>query len=181
MKFLVISQRAIGDNNYSLKNLPGHGRIDILFRCILASTRSLNGSHQIFTYLKAGEKQGWLEYHESTDKEDEISLAHKISESWDDYFTPGSLDELLPLIYPSSIFYLTESGQKIGNERMDDEDLVILGAQRDLAEGDLSSIQNYVSSNQISYTDISLGDEAMLASQTITFLRQIQMNSNSPQ
>ena len=58
---------------------------------------------------------------------------------------------------------------------------MILGAQRDLTEDDHSSIENFVKNQQLPYTDISLGDEAMLASQAIIFLRQLQMISNSPQ
>ena len=171
----------IADNTYSLKNLPGHGRIDILFRCILASTRPLNGYHPIYVYMKGGEKQGWIEYQEITDREDEISLAHKISENWDDYFTLGSIDKLLLDISPSAIYHLAESGEMISNKKMSDDDLVILGAQRDLTEDDLNNLNNYSISKHVSLTEISLGDEAMLASQTIIFLRQLQMISNSSQ
>ena len=131
--------------------------------------------------MKAGDIQGWLEYHESTAKEDEISLAHRISENWDDYFTTGSLDQLLQLISPSSILYLTESGKRISDLRIENDALVILGAQRDLTEDDHSSIENFVKNQQLPHTDISLGDEAMLASQAIIFLRQIQLISNSSQ
>ena len=62
MNFLIISQKCQFNSNYTLNNLTGHGRFDIICRSILASTRELQSDKgsSIFCYLKGGEEKGWL-------------------------------------------------------------------------------------------------------------------------
>ena len=176
MKFLVISQRAKSNPDFSLKDLTGHGRFDILPRCILAATRGLvtRPADEIFLFLKQ-EDQGWINWagQFSTEEEDEISIAAIIKENWTNLFTQGSLEDLINNISPDSIFLLSEEGEKVEPNKIVENSLLILGAQKDLTLEDLEVIKQYLST----YSSISLGEEIMLASHAITYLRQLLLIS----
>ncbi|MCY3410998.1 MAG: hypothetical protein INQ03_05100 [Candidatus Heimdallarchaeota archaeon] len=170
MKFLVISQRAIGSPEFSLKDLPGHGRFDIIPRCILAASRPLATQigYPIAVFLKGGE-YGWIEWNNfDTLNEDEVSLAAIIQQTWDKIFHQGSLSELLDSIEFKRIILLNEQGDNLSEIMPDEDDLLILGAQQDLKDEDISLLEShpYV-------VRLSLGDESMLASQAIVYLRQL--------
>jgi tRNA pseudouridine-54 N-methylase len=168
MIFLVISQRAKANPQYNLKDLPGHGRIDVIFRCILAATRELTNDpgHPIYIYLKGSEPQGYLhiDFNFVSSDDDEISIAAKIQDNWDQLFTLSSLEALLSEIDFDALYLLSEDGELLTDIKIRDQDLILLGAQNDLVEADLEIF------NQL--TRISLTQKSLLASQAITFLRQ---------
>ncbi|OLS24777.1 MAG: tRNA (pseudouridine(54)-N(1))-methyltransferase [Candidatus Heimdallarchaeota archaeon LC_2] len=173
MQFLVISQRAIPIPNYSLKDLTGHGRIDIIMRCVLASCRPIskikNEKNTIYCYLKGSmnpKDWGWIKWDEEIIDEDEISIAGIIKEKWDDVFTIGSLNQLIESINTDNLIYLHEEGQDFKNmkNKISHNSLIILGAQSDLIKSDLLEISQSVK--------VKLSIESMLASQVITFIRQ---------
>ncbi|MHA2502068.1 MAG: hypothetical protein ACXAE3_04305 [Candidatus Kariarchaeaceae archaeon] len=166
MIFLVISQRAKAHSAYSLKDLEGHGRIDIIFRTILAATRQLasDQGHTIYCHLKGSEPQGWmkLHYNDVDESHDEVSLAAHIKNNWGEYFTEGTLAQLVADL-PRPFALLSEGGasfQKL-------EGTVILGAQQDLTPDDLRAI----SPDSI----ISLGERSLLASHAIIYTRQMSL------
>lgn len=175
MIFIVISQRAKGNKNFSLKDLPGHGRIDVIFRVILAALRpitanTINTAH-IFTYMKGAEPHGWL--HLTADEfdflaEDEISLAAKLQKKWHHYWTEGSqaamYTALQRLVTEPKWIELHAEGESLKQwQCADPEKLVILlGAQRDMTDEDTAGIMTY---------KLSLGETMYLASQAITIIR----------
>ena len=69
MRFLVISQRAKPDPNYSLKDLTGHGRFDVIPRVILAASRNIveKTADDIFIYLKGSTDTGWIKWSNGMD------------------------------------------------------------------------------------------------------------------
>ncbi len=173
MQFLIISQKAIPTPDFNLKDLPGHGRIDIIARCILAATRPILNQNctVIHCFLKGGAKTGWLTWYSSdqTKKEDEISIASRIQDQWDERFTKGSLEELLEDIEYSEIVLLDENGSMI-SEIKDELStcLFVLGAQQDISEEDKMCLE-------IKY-HLSLGTDPMLASHAIIYLRQLYLS-----
>ncbi|MFV2016465.1 MAG: hypothetical protein ACC656_13625, partial [Candidatus Heimdallarchaeota archaeon] len=87
MKFLVVSQRAIPNPNFRLNDLTGHGRIDVVMRCILAACRPLpkDNSSSIYCYLKGSDnhnEHGWLTWEKRIDNHDEVSLAAVVHDNW---------------------------------------------------------------------------------------------------
>ncbi len=178
MRFLVISQRAFPNSNFSLKDLTGHGRIDIIMRCILAACRPISKfdteTNTIYCYLKGSDNPqewGWLKWDNKIVNEDEISIAAIIKDRWSDLFTLGSLKELVLSLKSEHIFYLHENGldlMEVVND-ISNNSLIILGAQSDLAESDLFEISQLI--------QVKLSNESMLASQVITIYRQKMMLS----
>lgn len=173
MQFLVISQRAIPNPNYSLKDLTGHGRIDVIMRCILASCRLIskveNERNKIYCYLKGSvskKTRGWITWDQEIFNEDEISIAAIIKNKWFEIFTPGPLEALLRGIAISNIIYLHEDGEPFYNitNHISKDSLVVLGAQSDLNDEDHTRIPIDLK--------VKISDESMLASQAITFFRQ---------
>jgi len=167
MSFLIVSQRAKANSGYSLKNLEGHGRIDIIFRSILAATRPLNKDQgrEIYCFLKGSRPHGWLKVLPSyiSEGDDEISLAAKVQRDWQDLFTIGTLKDLLNLV-ERPFQMLHESGGTFDAG----EGTILLGAQADLSEEDL----------EIFRVDkiISLGPRSLLASHAIIYTRQLKEN-----
>lgn len=178
MIFLVISQRAKSNPNYSLKDLTGHGRFDILPRCILAASRKLatRQSDDIYLFLKEG-NQGWIRWDNQikTEDEDEISIAARIQENWQEMFSEGTLMDLINKISPQSIFLLDELGVTMQPDKIEDNSLIVLGAQKDLTPDDLEVLQQF----STNYSSLSLGDESMLASHAIIYIRQLLMLGKS--
>jgi len=164
--YLLISQRAKANNRYNLKNLTGHGRFDVVVRCILAATRQLTSDpgEVIYAYLKGSEPWGWLEIQPQFVKEDddEISLAAKIQERWDDIFTEGILSELVNLL-EEPFLLLSENGEVIESF----SGTIVLGAQNDLVDADLDLIPIT--------QKISLGKRSLLASHAIIYSRQLNI------
>ena len=179
MKFLVISQRAKGNPNFPLNDTAGHGRFDVVIRCILAAVReltpdSLLNSSEIFTFLKGGEVQGWLHFNSGQDLGDEASAAVIIKNNWQQYWHDGSLSDLLTHFPDDSIWIeLAEDGSSLdtffGFCDKDDLDkmVVILGAQQDLTEEDKHALSKKITS----IFRVSLGDVSLLASQAISMFR----------
>ncbi|MHA2027839.1 MAG: hypothetical protein ACW99A_10285 [Candidatus Kariarchaeaceae archaeon] len=171
MKFLVISQRAKPNEYFKLNDLTGHGRFDVLVRCILAACRPLleNITNSIYCYMKGSdnyEDWGWIHWDEVISNDDEVSLAAKLKGNWDNIFQKGTLADLLSLINCSKLIYLHEEGQDIDQtDTVNDRTLIILGAQSDLSIKDLSIISNY--------SAIKISEYPMLASQAIVYFRQI--------
>jgi tRNA pseudouridine-54 N-methylase len=169
--FLVISQKAIPKKDFRLRDLPGHGRIDIIFRCILAARRSLPSSEaaEIYCFLKGGESTGWISWKSDTDldKDDEVSLAGKIRRNWNKYFFVGTLDELLTQLDYKRIILLAEDGIDIAQKNICDfqDDIIVIGAQNEPSAYDIGILNPHFR--------ISLGQEIMLASHAITLYRQL--------
>lgn len=163
MKFLLISQRAKANPNYNLKDLPGHGRYDVVIRCILSAGRQLlsDQGEKIFCYLKGSEPHGWLtidsDYVRADD--DEISLAARIKEDWGRLFTIGILDDLVDQL-DRPLILLAEDGDSLQSTN----GTIVLGAQRDLTDEDQSKLK-------IDQT-MTLGSRSLLASQAIVYYRQ---------
>ena len=172
MKFLVVSQRAIPNPNFRLNDLTGHGRIDVVMRCILAACRLLpkDNSSSIYCYLKGSDnhiEHGWLTWEKRIDNHDEVSLAAVIHDNWSELFTQGKLINLIRLTNCQKIIYLHEEGEVYDSlHGLDDETLIVLGAQSDLTSEDLKCLD--ISSN------IKLSDKPMLASQVIALFRQLR-------
>lgn len=170
MKFLVISQRAFPNPNFRLNDLTGHGRIDVIVRCILAACRPMFGNkpNVIYCYLKGSDDQkqwGWITWEGSIENHDETSFAGVIKEKWGDIFQIGTLGDLLQEINCSDYIYLHEDGIVIDElNKFDDENLIILGAQKDLTHDDLKTLP--------SYYQLNLSDHSILASQAIVLYRQ---------
>lgn len=173
MKFLIISQRTIPNPNFSLKNLTGHGRFDIICRAILAASRSLfdHSMEEIICFLKGAEpqQQGWLIWQKNTDDMNEITLAHELKINWDRYFTLGSLKDLGHLLKEFEFWQLSESGlnyhQILTTKSNLDDKIIVLGAQQDLTEEDLTIINPQ--------KILKLGEQALLASHAVTLFRQL--------
>lgn len=171
MNFLVVSQRAKANPNYSLKDLTGHGRFDILPRCILAAKRKLMHSMGDAIYIYLAQGPGWLTIPDSINfqEEDEISLAAIIQKEWDTFYSSGTFDELVKELLPEKVYLLTEAGIPFSGREELDNAVIVLGAQQDLTNDELHILENY------NLNEISLGEESMLASQAITFIRQLYM------
>ena len=179
VKFLLISQRAKGNPGFSLKDTPGHGRIDVVVRCILAATRKVTqnspiNDSEIYAYLKGSEPTGWLHVSSGVDLGDESSAAAYIKDNWDNYWTEGGLGNLLQRFSEESIFIeLTEDGSSISTflEFVDPADIprmvLILGAQRDLTDEDKRDLQSHIPVVH----RVSLSSKSLLASQAITLFR----------
>ena len=170
MKFLVISQLAIGTKTFQLNNLTANGRLDVIMRCILASQRRLSGgdpqTNTIYCFLKGGETEGWIEWNSIIDSDDEISIASKIKVSWDEVFHIGNICNLMDKIDHKSTILLSETGNSYEQlVPIDTNPLFVLGAQNDLTSEDLEII----SPDHL----LSLSDQPMLASHAIIKLRQI--------
>ena len=168
MNFLVISQRAYPTNKYNLKDLTGHGRIDVLFRCILAATRELFGDDKcrIHCFLKGKDPYGWLNITPEDVSEEwgEIELASFLQKKWSKYFHQGTLEDLVNELNAPFVL-LAENGETLSEINQDIERMIIvLGAQNDLTDDDLLTINPAMS--------LSLGQNSMLASQAITYFRQ---------
>lgn len=172
MKFLLISQRAFPNPNFRLNDLTGHGRIDVVIRCILAACRPMpdNEINSIYCYLKGSgdqEEHGWLTWDKRIDNHDEVSLAAYIQNNWDQLFTKGDLKELIQQINFQKISYLHEEGDLFQNFiELDSDDLLVLGAQSDLTSEDIDCL--------VIDSKIKLADESMLASQVIVLFRQLK-------
>ena len=113
MIFLLISQRGKANNSYSLKDLEGHGRIDVVFRCILAAGQQLvdDEGHLIYCFLKGTTPHGWLKIppHYIDEQDDEVSLAAKVKEDWTQLFFQGELTSMVKQLQrPFTL--LTEQG-----------------------------------------------------------------------
>ena len=164
MAFLLVSQRALASPQYNLKDLTGHGRIDVVMRCILAATRTLASDQgsKIYCLLKGSQPHGWLTIDPEmiNEDDDEISLAAKLQTVWQECFTVGELEDLLALL-PAPFILLSEDGDRVTKF----DGTIILGAQNDLTEEDLAKIP--VSSI------ISLGSRSLLASHAIIYTRQL--------
>lgn len=177
MSFLIISQRAEPFVNVNMKSLTELGRFDILLRSILAATRFIHSNDEtadtIYCYIK-GNGLGWFRWDKISQNEDEVTLAYDIEKNWEEIFNPSSLLELLETISPTSICYLQEDGIDINSADLIQVkgSLVILGAQNDLVDNDRDQLDEFISNNSIKSYSVSLGSESMLASQSITFLRQ---------
>lgn len=176
-KFLVISQRAKASPEYNLKDLPGHGRFDIIARVILAATRPIMEEKEssIYCFLKGGNNQGWITWQGSREMmyEDEVSIAAKIQQNWENCFINGSLDELFNELGSQKTLILAEGGiniKKINLQKYKNY-LIVLGAQNDLIDEDLQLVQPIIS--------LSLGKQAMLASHAIILYRQYVAISNN--
>jgi len=179
MKFLLISQRAKGTPSYSLKDTPGHGRFDVVVRCILAATRkvtshsSVNES-EIFAFLKGLEPYGWLYLRGPLDLGDESSAASILKEYWSEYWTEGSLSEVVGKFQSDSIFVeLSEDGSPISSflDFCDPADIpkmvLLLGSQCDITEEDRQILRAAIPVVH----RVSLGSRSLLASQAITLFR----------
>ena len=164
MTFLLISQRAIPNSNYNLKDLTSHGRIDVVFRCILAATRQIatDPGHDIYCFLKGSTPHGWLTIHSDFvhEEDDEISLAARIQDHWSEVFTTGTLDQLIPQLDHPFVF-LTETG----TQTREFKGTIVLGAQNDLITEDLSGLPIGL--------EVSLGNRSLLASHAIIYSRQL--------
>lgn len=171
MIIVVISQRAIPSPDFRLRDLPGHGRIDIVMRCILAARRPLPASEpaQIYCFLKGGDSKGWINWGDESDLvgEDEVSIAAKIRGNWNKYFTTGTLDELLAQFGSREVILLTEDGNDRKQLNILDyqNGIIVVGAQNEPSEDDIDILTPHFT--------LSLGKEAMLASQAITLFRQL--------
>ncbi len=174
MQFLLISQRAIPNPKFSLKDLPGHGRFDIIPRCILSANRELLGTRDdIYCFLKGKNPNGWI-YIKSSDDDDEISLASKIKNEWNNIFHIGNLSDLLEEIgIINKIILLSETGDDF--QANTPNDLVVLGAQKDITEEDIQIINKFSEKYSIPVVKINLGNESLLASQSITVFRQLSI------
>ncbi|MHA2251139.1 MAG: hypothetical protein ACXAD7_12310 [Candidatus Kariarchaeaceae archaeon] len=174
MIFIVISQKAIPNANFKVNDLPAHGRFDIVVRCILSASRQILGQKgtPIYCFLKGAENHGWISWpiSECIGLQDEISIACRIKENWDNLFTTGSLLDLIKSIEFEDMILLDENGQNFEDISADlNNCLVVLGAQKDLNQGDLYTLEpNY---------HLKLGKDAMLASHAITFFRQVVLTS----
>lgn len=168
MIFLVISQRAKANPKYNLKDLPGHGRIDVVFRCILAATRELatDIGHSVYVFLKGSEPHGSLRINPDfvSDDDDEISIAAKIQNNWAQLFSESSLEDLIHSLDCGTTYLLSERGRPLSDMVVDSSDLIVLGAQNDLVDTDLAVFDNP--------TEVSLTHKSLLASQAIIYLRQ---------
>ena len=173
MQFLVVSQRANPNPNYSLKDLTGHGRIDVVMRCILAACRSVSKvNHEknvIYCYLKGSinpQDWGWIKWEQEILDEDEISIASIIKERWNEIFTNRSFSELIETIDFDQIIHLQEEGDNLLtiSNTISEKNLIILGAQADLDDSDLSKISQALK--------IKLSNASMLASHAIILYRQ---------
>lgn len=177
MHFLVVSQRAKGNPNFRLNDLPGHGRFDVICRVILSGITKLqdNGETKVTCFLKGSEPFGWLTVSSSnfTENHDEISLAAELQRNWTEYWHEGSLADLFSQTCESSeltMFELSEHGTSIdglnsGGSINSAKMIVLLGAQRDLTDEDNVIVKKYP------FQQISLGDEPLLASQAISIFR----------
>jgi tRNA pseudouridine-54 N-methylase len=171
MKFLLISQRAFPNPNFRLNDLTGHGRIDVVMRCILAACRPMpdNEINSIYCYLKGSEDQeehGWLTWDKTIDNHDEVSLAAHIQDKWKELFNHGNLTELIQQINCRKIIHLHEDGELIvSSNELDPEVLLVLGAQSDLMSEDIDLLN--IDSK------IRLASDSMLASQVIVLVRQL--------
>lgn len=171
MIFLVISQRAIPNPNYSLKDLEGHGRFDIICRCILSATRrsAITSSDSIVCFLKGGDgPAGWITWNNNSDGLNEISIAHQLAEKWDQIFTRGKLQDLLAMYPEAERVLLDERGisfEEISFKLDNSSVMIILGAQQDLTSDDLEICAPM--------EKIKLGNESLLASHAITLIREL--------
>lgn len=171
MIIIVVSQKAIPTKDFRLRDLPGHGRIDIMMRCILAARRPLPSAEpaRIFCFLKGGDPTGWISWENESDlvDEDEVSIAGKIRGNWDKYFTAGTLNELLALFGSRKVITLTTNGidvSKIDISQYQDS-IVVFGAQIAPSKEDKDILNPHL--------QISLGRQALLASHAITLYRQL--------
>ena len=166
MNFLIISQKCQFNSNYTLNNLTGHGRFDIICRSILASTRELQSDKgsSIFCYLKGGEEKGWLKIDPSFVEEidDEISIAAKIKNNWSKIATKGNLINLFGQL-PKPITLLSEYGAPPTSFT----GTIVLGAQNDLSRNDKITLEIE--------NEISLGSKSLLASHAIIYVRQLNL------
>lgn len=173
MQFLVVSQRAISTPHFSLKDLTGHGRIDIIMRCILAACRKISNFNEekniIYCYLKGStniKTRGWITWNQEISNEDEISIAAKIKNNWAELFTLGPLRSILWKLNHPQLIYLHEEGESYENiaNQISENCLIIIGAQADLINDDLKQLPIDMK--------LKLSNESMLASQVITLYRQ---------
>ena len=170
MKILVVSQRAIGTNTFQLNNLTANGRLDVIMRCILAAQRRLSvvetHTNTIYCFLKGGDREGWIEWNSIVDTDDEISIASKIKECWNEVFYIGNIGKLMDKIDHKTTILLSETGNNYEQlVPMGANPLFVLGAQNDLTSEDLEIISPD--------HQLSLSDQPMLASHAIIKLRQI--------
>ncbi len=172
ISFLVISQKAIGTPDYSLKDLPGHGRFDIVVRSLLQAS-TLDHTHNYSDFhclMKGGPTIGWLSWRSKVpDEEDEVSISAILQREWNNYFTQGSLSHFLRMYeqdHPNySQILLSEDGLTLEEIDLpkDGDLLIILGAQHDLVKDDIAEFSNL----QL----LSLGSQSMLASHAIAYFR----------
>ncbi|MDH5646188.1 MAG: hypothetical protein OEZ01_09285, partial [Candidatus Heimdallarchaeota archaeon] len=141
---------------------------DVIFRCILSALRPIGTGidNKVYAYLKNGEHPGYLSMQSSDidPNEDEISLAYKIKNNWDTYFTKKSLQELIAEWPNADIWHLHEDGISLSDATIEHlNSIFVLGAQSDLTEEDLQKIQPM--------GNVKIGETSMLASQVIAYVR----------
>ncbi len=178
---LLIHQKAIPNNSYKLNNLPGHGRIDIIFRCMLNALRTISKNDFVevdfYSFLKGGEPKGYLHLTRDSfnfDQEFEVSLARKVKENWETLWHEESLINLagnLKKNNPNMIWMdLQETGFKLTQENiaelLKDNDLgIVLGSKNDITPEDRLNLE------ELGCVPISIHEESLLASQVIGLIR----------
>ncbi len=158
---------AIPNNQYSLKNLEGHKRIDIIMRNALVALRSGPASvqrfHAIFT------KGGIFSLHKDRygyDALDEIALAAILKKNWDEHYSQTEFKDFLKEYKGRTAIILQKDAPHISEIPLQGDFITFLGAKLDIPEDFVNAI-----TATLPTTHVSLGEKEFLASQAIGLMR----------
>ncbi|MCE7745160.1 MAG: hypothetical protein GPJ52_08520 [Candidatus Heimdallarchaeota archaeon] len=193
MTFLLVLEEEIPQMTFSLKNLPGSSKIDVVARNILATFPSYNNFDVNYIVLFTKNNPVTLTVRNLTEREksyDEIEVASLIKESLQiflkqqdessncvdpslQFFSWQHLKDIKSLFSQiknafESVFYLHENGQPFNVIKQDIQIVnsccFIFGGRHDIS----AEIEKIVDS--ITTAQISLGKRSYLASTCITFV-----------
>ncbi len=164
---VAVVTHAIPNNRYSLKNLEGHKRIDIIMRNALAALR--NGSATIERFHAVFTQGGILTLHRNDydyDMLDEIALAAVLQKNWNRHFTETTFNEFLEGFTQRTALILQKDASPFSTISLQGDAIAFLGAKLDIPEDYLTAIKTTLPT---AYA--SLGDRELLASQVIGVMR----------
>jgi len=200
--FLLVLEEKVPDVNFSLKNLPGSSKIDVVARNILATFPCISDFNVEYIAFFSKNNPASLTVTNLVSRQkpyDEIEIASLIKESlkknecpnssnksalehfkWQSYKDANIFFKEIKEIY-ESIFYLQENGEPfddiIPKLQTTDSCLFIFGGRHDISEGIEKIVYNIATSR------VSLGSRSYLASTCITYVlfELEKLEKNKPQ
>ncbi len=165
--FVVVTD-ALPNPNYSLKNLEGHRRMDIIMRNALVALRDVfQGQHITFHAVFT---QGGILSLTQADYDymvhDEISLAAALKDNWQTHFKEIPFSEFLKSIKNRQAVVLEKDAPHISSTFLKRDLAVFLGAKLDMPKEYVLAIEE-----NLPTVYASLGNMHLLASQAIGLTR----------
>lgn len=164
---IAVVTDAIPNNKYSLKNLEGHKRIDIIMRNALAALR--NGPAPVEQFHAVFTQGGILSLHRidyDYDTLDEIALAAVLQKNWDRHFTEIDFNEFLQQYARRTAIILQKDAPPFSTIPFKGDAIAFLGAKLDIPEDYLNAVETTLTT-----VHASLGEMELLASQAIGIMR----------